>query len=161
MSEHVEVLSQWWKDAEVPTRATLPKDGDRIIIRHNLEWYEIATSDGDAGEDELSADTRVLARAPKPKPAWHDAVAVMARCEGAPSHHREAFMRLEATPGYWKGEGGHAHSDDLRDVIPLVEARVTDEMVQRAVDEYEVRGSFFAGRYRIRGILAAALGVDE
>src|SRR5690606_25566628 len=83
-------------------------------------------------DDVMPEETvRILARAPKPKPAWHDAVAVMARCSGAPEGHREPFIRSEATPDVWIGEGGCGYTDVLRDVTPLIEAKVTDDMVER------------------------------
>lgn len=152
---HIDQLTEWWESAEVPTSATLPKDGDRIIIRYNPEWYEIATADGDAGEDELSADTRVLARAPKPKPAWHDAVAVIANAGGDTC----VWVRSAADDGIWiDGEGEESvTTDDLRDVTPLIEAKVTDEMVNAA---YAYAPSIFPEKGTVRRVLAAALGIE-
>ena len=61
-TNHIDQLTEWWESAEVPTSATLPKDGDQIIIRYNSEWYEIATADGDADVHDLSSYTRILDR---------------------------------------------------------------------------------------------------
>ena len=159
MNNHIDQLTEWWENAEVPTSATLPKDGDRIIIRYNSEWYEIATADGDADEHDLSSYTRILARASKPKPAWHDALSVMARCSHAPEGHREPFIRSEATHDVWIGEGGWARTEDLRDVTPLIEAKVTDEMVERGRD-IGVKGKM-PDPELVRRILTAALGIEE
>lgn len=132
-TDHIDQLKEWWEAAEIPTSDSLPRDGDRIIYRYNSEWYEIATSRGDAEASDLFAGMRILTRAPKP--AWHDAAAVVARSVNAPEGHREVFFRSEATPGVWIGEGGYGYSDDLRDVTPLIEAKVTDEMVLKALND--------------------------
>ena len=159
LTTHIDTLTQWWDEAEIPDANTLPRDGDRIIIRYNSEWYEIATADGDVDESEIGSNTRILARAPKPKPAWHDAVAVMARCSNAPEGHREPFMRSEATPDVWIGEGGYGHTGDLRDVTPLIEAKVTDEMVDRILDVIDARFDNYPAGIG-EALAVAALGLE-
>ena len=155
MNNHIDQLTEWWENAEVPTSATLPKDGDRIIIRYNSEWYEIATADGDADVHDLSSYTRILARASKPKPAWHDAVAVIAHTDDLT---RSAWVRSVADQ--WETIDGYvAYSDDLRDVTPLIEAKVTDEMVERYWAAMRNPGSNYDEA--VRHALAAALGIEE
>ena len=110
---------------------------------------------------------------PQPKPAWHDALAVMARCSNAPEGHREPFIRSDATHDVWVGEAGRARTDDLRDVTPLAEAKVTDEMVERAtraVINWEYRPRLDTtitldlgdkgSRALVNNVLTAALGLE-
>ena len=157
MNNHIDQLTEWWENAEVPTSATLPKDGDRIIIRYNSEWYEVATADGDASVHDLSSYTRILARAPKPKPAWHDAVAVIASkdyCE------RQVWERDTTYENRWYGTAGDkAVTSDLREVTPLIEAKVTDEMVERG-QNIGVKGRK-PDAVLVRRIVTAALGIEE
>lgn len=154
MNNHIDQLTEWWESAEVPTSATLPKDGDQIIIRYNSEWYEIATADGDADAHELSSYTRILSRASKPKPAWHNAVAVIAHTD---SEVRQVWVREGST---WWADGMGLDAYELRDVTPLIEAKVTDEMIDRILDVIDARfDSYPAG---IGEELAlAALGIEE
>ena len=157
-TNHIDQLAEWWENAEVPTSATLPKDGDRIIIRYNSEWYEVATADGDASVHDLSSYTRILARAPKPKPAWHDAVAVMAVTPGRPE--RRVFTR-EVEPGWWVDADSSYKAAELAHVTPLIEAKVTDEMVKRAAQSLEDAGGDTSdGNAALTGALTAALGLE-
>src|SRR5699024_9525145 len=129
-ANHIDQLAQWYADAERITDTNLPRIGDTLIFPYNADGYAIEVEEDGWTPDDLvpGEPVRILARAPKPKPAWHDALAVMARCSNAPEGHREPFIRSEATPDVWIGEGGCGHTDDLRDVTPLIEAKVTDEM---------------------------------
>ena len=133
-TNHIDQLTEWWESAEVPTSATLPKDGDQIIIRYNSEWYEIATADGDADAHELSSYTRILARASKPKPAWHDAVAVIAHT--ARFSERRPFALTHTADVLDPYNTEWITRDDLIDPIPLIEAKVTDEMVLAALNAH-------------------------
>lgn len=156
-TDHIDQLKEWWEAAEIPTADSLPRDGDRIIYRYNSEWYEIATSRGDAEASDLFAGMRILTRAPKP--AWHDSVAVMARSVNAPEGHREPFIRSEASPDVWIGEGGYGYSGDLRDVTPLIEAKVSDEMVARAHVEMMRIGVGSFSDEALESIISASLGI--
>lgn len=72
--DHLDELTKWWDRAEVPTTATMPRDGDRIIIRYNPEWYEVATAVGDAYESDVDHTLRILRRGSKPyQPARYEA----------------------------------------------------------------------------------------
>ena len=124
-TNHIDQLAEWWREAEKPAYVD---PGDLMIQRHEPNDYSVTPSKVrfKPADDSI----RILARAPKP--AWHDAVAVMARCSNAPEGHREVFIKSDATPGVWIGEGGYGRTEDLRNVTPLIEAKVTDEMVHRA-----------------------------
>ena len=165
MTAHIDTLKEWWENAEVGD----PKDGD-VIIEWAGDGHAVRTFLEDERDNLYAACTyRILARAPKPKPAWHDAVAVMARCSNAPEGHREPFIRSEATRDVWAGEAGHARTEDLRDVTPLIEAKVTGEMIENGVrglieperttdDVPEWRLEMY--RDTVRRILTAALGLE-
>lgn len=165
-TNHIDQLAQWWDEAEIPNANTLPRDGDRIIIRYNSEWYEIATADGDADESDVCSNTRILSRAPKPNPAWHDAVAVIAgtRDFGYP----RVFVKDD--DGFWNDAlaGRGYFPDELLDVTPLIEQKVTDEMVKRAIDKAEALGYIERVFGEIDGIdhnamaeiVTAALGLE-
>lgn len=157
MNTHIDTLAEWWENAEKGAA----REGDTIIIRYNTEWFEIATAEDDQWEWEVSDDTRILHRVPASKPAWHGAVAVMARCSNAPEDHREPFIRSDATPDVWIGEAGYGYTDDLRDVTPLIEAKVTDEMVERGAQASTPAGVRYLRPSEVREVLTAALGIEE
>lgn len=158
---HIDQLAQWYESAEQITETNLPRAGDTLILPYNAGGYGIEVEGvGWTPYDVVRGEpTRILSRAPKPKPAWHDAVAVMARCSNAPEGHREPFIRSEATRDVWAGEAGHARTEDLRDVTPLIEAKVTDEMVDRILDVIAARfDNYPAGIGEALAI--AALGLE-
>ena len=161
LNTHIDTLTEWWDEAT----PGIPKTGDTYIEdeRNRGSSFRIveAATDHKYGFENI----RILARAPKPKPAWHDALAVMARCSNAPEDHREPFIRSEATHDVWAGEAGHARTGDLRDVTPLIEAKVTGEMIDRL---WEVMKGFTGEKekYRpnyedeMRAYATAALGLE-
>lgn len=161
---YIDQLTQWWDEAEIPNANTLPRDGDRIIVRYNSEWYEIATADGYADESEIGSNTRILARAPKPKPAWHDAVAVIATRNRDHGYVRGVLANVGG--GRWHGvNGGIVNADDLTDVTPLIEAKVTDEAMQRVFNALDPSVNWRLSMTKddekyVRYIVAAALGLD-
>ena len=161
-TNHIDQLAQWYAKAEQITSANLPCAGDALIFPCNAGGYAVeAEEDGWTPDDVVPGESvRVLARAPKPKPAWHDAVAVMARCSNAPEGHREPFIRSEATRDVWAGEAGHARTEDLRDVTPLIEAKVTDEMVERGARASTPTGVRYLRPCEVREVLTAALGLE-
>ena len=156
MNDPIDQLKEWWDSAEVPTSHALPRKGDRIIFRYNSEWYEVATAADDAEECDLFEGMRILSRAPKP--AWHNAVAVMAVTVGRPE--RRVFMR-DVEPGWWVDADSSYETDELAHVTPLIKAEVTDEMVERARSAYW--GPTYGGSVdeRVRAILTAALGIED
>ena len=153
-SNHIDQLAEWWENAEKGT----PRDGDRLIINEGDGNY--AFERATPGAHEEVGSIRIMSRAPKPKPAWHDAVAVMARCSNAPEGHREPFIRSEATRDVWAGEAGHARTEDLRDVTPLIEAKVTDEMVERLEGRFLNTANMALPEGLARRMLTAALGLE-
>jgi len=82
----------------------------------------------------MTTNYRILSRAPKPKPAWHDAVAVIAHTDYC---ERQVWER--ESDGTYSGSAGDVAGDrDLRDVTPLVEAKVTDEATQRVFNAFKL-----------------------
>ena len=152
-------LKQWYDDAEKVTETNLPRPGDTLIFPYNASGYAFEVEEAAwTPEDVVPGETvRIYSRAPKP--AWHNAVAVMARSVNAPEGHREPFIHSEASPDVWIGEGGYGYSGDLRDVTPLIEAKVTDEMVERARDYMSINTGQTHTHKAIRGVLTAALGL--
>ena len=161
-TNHVDQLAQWYADAERITDTNLPRIGDTLIFPYNAGGYAIEVEeDGWTPDDVVAGESvRILARAPKPEPAWHDAVAVMAGCWNAPEGHREPFIRSDATPDVWIGEGGCGRTDDLRDVTPLIEAKVTDEMVERLEGHFLNTANMALPEGLARRMLTAALGLE-
>lgn len=161
-TNHIDQLAQWYAKAEQITSANLPCAGDTLIFPYNADGYAVeAEEDGWTPDDVVPGESvRILARAPKPKPAWHDAVAVMARCSNAPEGHREPFIRSEATRDVWAGEAGHARTEDLRDVTPLIEAKVTDEMAERLEGHFLNMANMALPEGLARRMLTAALGLE-
>ena len=156
MNTHIDTLAEWYADAERITVTNLPRAGDALIFPYNAGGYAIEVE-----EDEWTPNivmpgevARILHRAPKPKPAWHDAPAVIA---DVASHQRQVWVR-ESDDTYGCAEGYVVDDYELHDVTPLIEAKVTDEMRARAIAAYEDdHGSFAA---RITATLTAALGIE-
>ena len=114
----------------IASRLATTKEAEALIAGDLQRALERAFREG-----QLAAPSATNPYAPpKPKPAWHDALAVMARCSNAPEGHREPFIRSEATHDVWIAEAGYGRTENLRDVTPLIEARVTDEMVLAALN---------------------------
>ena len=152
-TNHVDQLAQWWENAE----EGIPSAGDTVIFdeRHRGLGFHVtqATKDHPRGYD----NARILARAPKPKPAWHDAVAVMADTPGRPE--RRVFIR-DVEQGWWSDADSSYETDELAHVTPLIEAKVTDAMVKRARAQsmkWEFGG---ISENAARAMLTAALGLE-
>lgn len=127
MSTHIDTLAEWWDEAA----PGIPKMGDTYIEdeRHRGSSFRIveAATDHKYGFENI----RILHRAPAPKPAWHDAVAVIASASGMDSR---VWERAKTFTGrtFWRGtRGEEVTSDDLRDVAPLIEQKVTGDMIDR------------------------------
>ena len=162
MTAHIDTMQEWWKLAEVG----IPQAGDTVLFdeRHRGRGFRVmqATKDHPRGYD----NARILSRAPKPKPAWHDAPAVIASTDYC---ERQVWQRDTTYGTPWYGtEGDGAVTSDLRDVTPLIEAKVTDEMVKRALGEAEEHGYIERvfgevdgiDQNAFRAILTAALGLE-
>lgn len=122
-------LAGWWDEA-TPDTPIHPgdlvinnEDGDYSIYEAQCEWR-------------ASKHARVLIPHTPPTPAWHDAVAVIA-------HTKDDDTRRAFTPrhfsngersGAWDDRDGGWEASLLIDPVPLIEARVTDEAINRIVD---------------------------
>ena len=160
-TNHIDQLAQWYADAEQITKANLPRAGDTLILPYNAGGYGVEVEeDGWTPDDVVRGEpTRVLSRAPKPKPAWHDARAIIAHTGENP---RPSVWTWHKSMERWDDEGGchWAYTEDLRDVTPLIEAKVADEMVKRARAQsmkWEFGG---ISENAARAILTAALGLE-
>ena len=157
-TNHIDQLAQWWDEAE---EGVIEK-GDTVINRSESEMTVYVAT---VRARRQHPGARILARAPKPKPAWHGAVAVVATRNRDSGYAREVWANVGG--GRWHGvHGGIVNADDLTDVTPLIEAKVTDEMTLRylnhswdaaetelhAFEEVEVRTA--------RNALTAALGLE-
>ena len=70
-TNYIDQLTEWWENAE---EGVIEK-GDTVINRSDGETTVYVAT---VRARRQHPNTRILARAPKPKPAWHDAVAVIA-----------------------------------------------------------------------------------
>ena len=163
-TNHIDQLAEWYESAERITKTNLPQAGDIIIQPFAIgDGYQIEVDHEDWTPDvvrEVGERARILSRAPKPKPAWHDAVAVIAHTDYG--HIRQVWERDSET-GYWLGiKGSLVRTDTLNDVTPLIEAKVTDEMVKRAREAFTKHSSVHVtiGPDLMRKTIAAALGLD-
>ena len=175
LNTHTDQLAQWYADAERITDTNLPRIGDTLIFPYNAGGYAIEAEGDDwtPGDVVPGEPVRILSRAPKPKPAWHDAPAVIATYRDERGMVSGAWVR-EGKPGYWEGpEGDVVASEALEDVVPLIEAKVTDEMVERAtraVINWEYRPRLDTtitldlgdkgSRALVNSVLTAALGLE-
>ena len=158
-TNRINQLAEWWENAEDAP----PSPGDHIIERHVCErdedtYYTVGVHrEGMRGLIGKSG-TRILSRAPKP--AWHDALAVVAECKhDAPDRGRGTFINDRS--GQWLDESGERYvSSDLTDVTPLVKAEVTDEMVGRALDVADRHEAAVINTRIMREALTAALGLE-
>lgn len=149
---HIDQLAQWWENAEEGDA----RPGDTIITPGSTH-YLIETAP-DYPLDRANQPYRILARAPKPKPAWHDAVAVIASMDYC---ERQVWERDTTYENRWYGTAGdRAVTSDLRVVTPLIEAKVTDEMVTRAHVEMMRLGLGDYSDRVLASIITAALGLE-
>ena len=160
MNTHIDQLAQWYADAERITDTNRPRAGDTLIFPYNAGGYAIEVEEDEWTPDDVvpGESARILARAPKPKPAWHDAVAVTAdvgRIDGA----RRVFVKDEN--GVWiDALTGHGYTaGHLRDVTPLIEAKVTDGTVDRVLDVLHAWNDTYPAGLGTK-LAAAALGVE-
>ena len=161
-SNHIDQLAEWWENAEQGT----PREGDTYIARFpGGDGYETGVVDSDGLPPVMLPNTRILSRAPKPKPAWHDAVAVIATFRDERGMV-SGVWKPEGKPGYWEGpEGDVVHEDSLEAVTPLIEAKVTGEArerVWRFIQNYTGEDDRYRPDYdaEIDGYITAALGLE-
>ena len=156
MTNHIDQLARWWYEAE----KGIPKKGDLVISCNDDDGtFDVHTISVDQRTQEH--DLRILQRAPKPKPAWHNAVAVTASTLGFGV--RRVFV--PEAGGIWNDalSGRGTAELNLLDPVPLIEAKITDEMVERYRDE-ETKWRLEGGPSHpsvARHLIAAALGIED
>ena len=156
---HIDQLAEWWESGE----EGIPSAGDTVIFdeRHRGLGFHVtqATKDHPHGYD----NARILARAPKSKPAWRDAVAVIASTDYC---ERQVWERDTTYENRWDGTAGDgAVTRDLRDVTPLIEAKVTDEARDRVWHELVHHGLIDPDKHRpsqgwTADVVHVALGLE-
>lgn len=153
-TNHIDQLTEWWETAE----EGVVQKGDTVIERWADGQYNVFTAF--ESETQENDRLRILARAPKPKPAWHDAAAVVATVETMSGPRRAVFSRDQYLSDVWNSTTSiTANIEDLRDVTPLIEAKVTHQMVNRILDRID--DHFDAHPARIgEEIAVAALGLE-
>ena len=158
MTAHIDTLKEWWENAE----EGVINEGDRLIFRDGEDYDFRTAAREDAGtgaEKGHGHGWAILARAPIPKPAWHDAVAVIAHT--ARFSERRPFALTHTADVLDPYNTEWITRDDLIDPVPLIEAKVTDEMVDRVREYKDFTGRlYFASREGARHLLAIALGLE-
>ena len=157
-TNHIDQLTEWWSEAEhAPFR-----EGDVLIARFDDRPMPFEVYPAGCDSDAPAETVRVLSRAPKPKPAWHDAIAVTATATDDLGDEITAVWVREGDELWRSDEGGMVLRDDLRDVTPLIEAKVTDEMRDRVRDYYRTEHQVELPRDDVwlNELLTAALGLE-
>ena len=157
-TNHIDQLAQWYADAERITDTNLPRIGDALIFPYNADGYAIEVEeDGWTPDDVVPGESvRILARAPKP--AWHDAVAVIAHTARFSERRPFALTHTEDVLDPYNTEW--ITRDDLLDPAPLIEAKVTDEMVERLECHFLNTANMALPEGLARRMLTAALGLE-
>ena len=157
MNTHIDQLAQWYADAERITDTNLPRIGDTLIFPYNAGGYAIEAEGDDwtPGDVVPGEPVRILSRAPRPKPAWHDADFVVARYRN--DDHWQGYLRHG---DLWiDSEGQKCMTGDLRDVTPLIEAKVTGAMIDRILDVIDARFDNYPAGIG-EELAVAALGIE-
>ena len=150
MTAHIDQLAEWWESAE---EGVIEK-GDTVINRSDGETtVYVATM-----RTRQHPNARILARAPKPKPAWHGAVAVIAHTARFSERRPFALTHTEDVLDPYNTEW--ITRDDLIDPVPLIEAKVTDEMVERLEGHFLNTANMALPEGLARRMLHAALGLE-
>ena len=152
-TNHIDQLTEWWDEAE---EGVIEK-GDTVINRSDSEMTVYVAT---VRARRQHPGARILARAPKPKPAWHGAVAVIATFRDERGMVTGVWVP-EGPPGYWEGpEGDVVAASVLENVTPLIEAKVTDEMVERLEGHFLNTANMALPAGLARRMLHAALGLE-
>ena len=146
---------------QIASRLATTKEAEALIADDLRRALEQAFREG-----QLAAPSATNPYAPpKPKPAWHDAVAVIATFRDERGMV-SGVWKPEGKPGYWEGpEGDVVHEDSLEAVTPLIEAKVTGEArerVWRFIQNYTGEDDRYRPDYdaEIDGYITAALGLE-
>ena len=138
MNTHIDTLAEWYADAERITVTNLPRIGDTLIFPYNAGGYAIEVEEDDWTPNIVMPGevARILHRAPKPR---HPFPAILATYRDE-SGMVSGVWRPAGKPRYWEGpEGDVVHEDSLEGVTPLIEAKVTDAMIDRILDVIDAR----------------------
>lgn len=151
MSTHIDTLAEWFDSGETGTFTP----GDVIISKNDDEY--VITTINHSGTINPGEPDRILHRAPKPKPAWHNAVAVIAQTPGRDD--RRVFIR--DTDGWWADVDNSYETDELAHASPLIEQKVNSGMVERANQSLISDGlRYLPSIAQIHRALSAALTLD-
>lgn len=150
-TDYIDQLAEWWENAE-ESDDFYP--GDTWIKRRQAQTGGYVYDVGRVTSKKRYYEARVLARAPIPSAPYP---AILA------TYHDENGMVSGVWtydhPGYWEGpEGDIIAEEALEDVIPLIPAKVTDEMVNRA---YGYAPGTLGSKDTTRRLLTAALDIEE
>ena len=162
MNTHIDQLAQWYADAERITDTNLPRIGDTLIFPYNAGGYAVEAEGDDwtPGDVVPGEPVRILSRAPKPKPAWHDAVAVLANHRDYADERRTVWVQIGGDEyDRVNIEGDTAAEHHLVNVTPLIEAKVTDEMIDRILDVIDARFDNYPAGIG-EELAVAALGIE-
>ena len=151
MTTHIDTLKEWWSEAE---EGVIEK-GDTVI-----NWFGGETMVYVAAERarRQNPHTRILARAPKPKPAWRDAVAVIAHTARFGERRPFALTHTEDVLDPYNTEW--ITRNDLIDPIPLIMAKVTVGAVARVSDALHELYGTHDNSDAAAEVVAAALGLE-
>ena len=156
MTAHIDTLKEWWSEAE---EGVIEK-GDTVI-----NWFGGETTVYVAAERarRQNPHTRILARAPKRKPAWHDAIAVIAHTARFSERRPFALTHTEDVLDPYNTEW--ITRDDLIDPVPLIEAKVTDAARDRVWEELVHHGLIDPQKHRpsqgwTADVVHVALGLE-
>ena len=144
MSDPIDILEDMFQSGEEGEYFR----GDTVMQKLTDEYITFKAVSG-SRTDDLS---RIVSRADRPK--WHTSDAVIADLFG------EQFVWVrDANDGMWlEPFNGHVYSSgELDNVTPLIEAKVTDEMVERGRD-IGIKGRKPDAEL-VRRVLTAALGI--
>ena len=161
MATHIDQLAEWYAQAERITKTNLPNDGDTIIYPGPVKGSYIVEPNTEGWEPQIvyeDEECRILARAPKRKPAWHDAIAVIAHTARFSERRPFALTHTEDVLDPYNTEW--ITRDDLLDPVPLIEAKVTDEMVERLEGHFLNTANMALPEGLARRMLHAALGLE-
>ena len=156
-TNHIDQFTEWWENAEEGVIA----EGDRLIYRTGDDYdFRTATREdaGTCAEKERECGLGILARAPKPKPAWHDAVAVIAHTARFSERRPFVLTRTEDVLDPYNTEW--ITRDDLLNPIPLIMAKVTVKAVERVADALHDLYGTHDNSYAAVEVIAAALGLE-
>lgn len=150
MSTHIGLLKEWWESAEIAPADNPVRTGDVIIAKFSEDDFRIV-NDSHKLTGNSPFEYRVLERAEQ-FPDWADSVAVIASYSAGYGKGtvREVFVQTGFGTG-WFSPTYEATEEELSDCVPLIEKKVTEDMVERgAIILYGQKTSPDFGSYEHR-----------